>query len=154
LELRDQKIPVHGTVLVAKIDFTNPDLLQEALRFAGKRHTPVDYIETRYEQYGSNVIQFRIADEAQSFGSRVGGTPVATKLNNLIRMCPGQPIEVDFETVPLISSSFADEVFGKLFVTLGALQFMQRIRFKNVVPTVQALIDKAIAQRLSTGLGK
>lgn len=153
LELREQKIPVHGTLIVAKIDFTNPDLLQEALRFAGKRHTQVDYIETRYEQYGSNIIQFRIADEALSFGSRLGGTPVATKLENLVRMCPGQPIEVDFETVPIISSSFADEVFGKLFVKLGAMQFMQRIRFKNVVPTVQALVDKAISQRVATGLG-
>jgi anti-sigma regulatory factor (Ser/Thr protein kinase) len=154
LELRDQKVPVHGTLIVAKIDFTNPDLLREALSFAGKRHVPVDYIETKYEQNGTNVVHFRIADEAESFGSRVGGTPVATKLGNLIRMCPGQPIEVDFDSVPLISSSFADEVFGKLFVKLGPLQFMQRIRFKNVVPTVQALVDKAIAQRVATGLGK
>lgn len=151
LELRDQKVPVNGTVVVAKIDFTNPDLLQEALRFAGKRHTPVDYIETKYEQGVTNIISFRIADESTSFGSRVGGTPVATKLGNLIRMCPEQPIEIDFDAVPLVSSSFADEVFGKLFVKLGALQFMQRLRFKNVAPTVQALIDKAIAQRVATG---
>jgi hypothetical protein len=152
LELREEKIPLHGVLIVAKIDFTNPDLLQEALRFAGKRHTPVDYIETRYEQYDSNVIKFRIADEAQSFGSRLGGTPVATKLENLVRMCPGQPIEVDFDDVPIISSSFADEVFGKLFLRLGAMQFMQRLRFKNVVPTVQSLVDRAISQRLSSGI--
>lgn len=151
LELRSQRIPLHGTLIVAKIDFTNPDLLQEALSFAGRRHTPVDYIETKYETGESNIIYFRVADEAESFGSRLGGAPVATKLGNLIRMCPGQPIEVDFDGVPLISSSFADEVFGKLFIKLGALQFMQRIRFKNVVPTVQALVDKAIAQRLAAG---
>jgi hypothetical protein len=152
LELRDQKVPVHGTLVIAKVDFTNPDLLKEALQFAGKQYRPVDYIETKYEQHGSNVILFRILDEAQSFGSRVAGTPVSNKLQNLVRMCPGQPIEVDFDGVPLVSSSFADEVFGKLFVRLGALQFMQRIRFKNVAPTVQALVDKAIAQRVATGL--
>lgn len=151
LELRYQKVPVNGTVIVAKVDFTNPDLLQESLKFAGKRYTPVDYIETRYEDGRSNVIRFDLINETESFGSRVGGTPVAIKINNLITMCPGQPIEVDFEMVPLVSSSFADEVFGKLFVKMGALQFMQRLRFKNVAPTVQAIIDRAIAQRSSTG---
>lgn len=88
LELRTERVPVHGTVIVAKIDFTNPDLLQEALQFAGKKHTPVDYIETKYEQGESNVIQFRISEEAESFGSRIGGTPVSTKLRNLIRNVP------------------------------------------------------------------
>lgn len=152
LEMRDQKIPVNGTLVIAKIDFTNPDLLKEALKFAGKQYRPVDYIETQYEQYGSEIILFKVAAEAESFGSRVAGTPVSNKLKNLVQMCPGQPIEVDFDEIPLISSSFADEVFGKLFVRLGALQFMQRIRFKNVAPTVQALIDKAISQRVATGL--
>jgi hypothetical protein len=151
LELRDQKVPVNGTIIVAKIDFTNPDLLQEALQFAGKRYTPVDYIETKYEHGVSNVIEFKLLEESDSFGSRIGGTPVATKLGNLISMCPGQPIEVDFYGVPLISSSFADEVFGKLFVKLGAMEFMQRVRFRNVAPTVRSLIDRAIAQRVSTG---
>lgn len=151
LAIRTEKVPVNGTVIVAKIDFTNPDLLQEALKFAGKRHTPVDYIETRYEDGSTNVINFRLSEEADSYGSRLAGTPVSTKLSNLIRLCPGQPIEVDFDTIPIISSSFADEVFGKLFVSLGAMQFMQRLRFKNVVPTVQLLIDRAIAQRVATG---
>ncbi|RBC94607.1 hypothetical protein BRN02_18145 [Xanthomonas oryzae pv. oryzae] len=36
---------------------------------------------------------------------------------------------------------------------MGPLEFMQRIRFKNVENTVRMLIDKAISQRVSTGLG-
>ena len=45
------------------------------------------------------------------------------------------------------SSSFADEVFGKLFVELGALHFMQAIDFVCVQDTVRALLDRAILQR-------
>ena len=153
LEIRDQKVPVNGTLVIAKINFSDPGLLKEALNFSGKSHTPVDYIETQYEGSDTDVIYVRLSNEAQSFGSRVAGTPIQTKLYNLIKMCPGQPIEVDFEQVPLISSSFADEVFGKLFVKLGPLEFMQRIRFKNVEHTVRMLIDKAISQRVTTGLG-
>jgi len=153
LEIRDQKVPVHGTLVIAKINFTDPDLLKDALNFSGKSYTPVDYIETRYESHGSDLIQLKMIDEASSFGSRVAGTPVQNKLYNLVRMCPGQAIEIDFSQVPLVSSSFADEVFGKLFVKLGPLEFMQRIRFKNVEHTVRLLIDKAISQRVAAGLG-
>lgn len=149
LEIRDQKVPVQGTLIIAQINFTNPELLAEALQFAGKKYTPVDFIETHYEQFESDIIEFKLIEESTSFGSRVAGTPINIKLHNLIQMCPNQPIRVDFQGIPLISSSFADEVFGKLFLKLGAISFMQRIRFVNVQPTVQSLIDKAIAQRLS-----
>lgn len=154
LEIRNQTVPVNGTLVIAKIDFTNPDLLKEALSFSGRPYTPVDYIETRYEGGDSNIIYFRMIEESQSFGSRVAGTPVHNKLYNLVKMCSGQAIEVDFDGVPLVSSSFADEVFGKLFVKLGALEFIQRIRFRHVEQTVRLLIDKAISQRVATGLNR
>ncbi|MCR6686165.1 DUF4325 domain-containing protein [Pseudoxanthomonas sp.] len=153
LEIRAQKVPVKGTLVIAKINFSDPDLLKDALKFSGKSHKPVDYIETKYEGDHDNIIHVALANEAQSFGSRVAGTPIHVKLHNLVQMCPGQPIEIDFSGVPLVSSSFADEVFGKLFVKLGPLEFMQRIRFKNMEQTVRMLIDKAISQRVSTGLG-
>lgn len=153
LEIRDQRVPVRGTLVIAKINFSDPDLLKDALRFSGKSHKPIDYIETKYEGALDETIYVSLADEAQSFGSRVAGTPIHIKLYNLVQMCPGQPIEIDFAGIPLVSSSFADEVFGKLFVKLGPLQFMQRIRFKNVEQTVRMLVDRAISQRVSTGLG-
>lgn len=153
LEIRDQKVPVNGTLIIAKINFSDPDLLKEALNFSGKSYTPVDYIETRYEGLGNDIVHVMLNEEATSFGSRLAGTPLQNKLYNLVKMCHNQPIEVDFSHVPLISSSFADEVFGKLFVKLGPLEFMQRIRFKNVEHTVRMLIDKAISQRVTTGLG-
>ncbi|MDT3467318.1 MULTISPECIES: STAS-like domain-containing protein [Stenotrophomonas maltophilia group] len=153
LEIRDQNVPFKGTLVIAKINFSDPSLLKDALNFSGKSYKPVDYIETRYEGDSDNIIRVDLAEEAQSFGSRIAGMPVHTKLYNLVKMCPEQPIEVDFIGVPLVSSSFADEVFGKLFVKLGPLEFMQKIRFKNVDHTVRMLVDKAISQRVSTGLG-
>lgn len=154
LEIRDQRIPVKGTLVIAKINFSDPDLLRDALRFSGRSHKPVDYIETKYEDGTDGTIHMKLAEEASSFGSRIAGTPVQNKLYNLVQMCPGQPIEIDFSGVPLVSSSFADEVFGKLFVKLGPLEFMQRIRLKNLEQTVRMLIDRAISQRVAAGLGR
>ena len=56
-------------------------------------------------------------------------------------------VVVDFTDVSVISSSFADEVFGRLFLDLGPRAFMSRIVLRNVDPTIDGLIDRAIVQR-------
>ena len=94
---------------------------------------------------------FVVKEEAQSYGSRVAGTPVRIKLANLINMYPKQRVVVDFEDVPLVSSSFADEVLGKLFVQLGPLRFMRVIDIRNTSETVRELLERAILQRSKTG---
>jgi len=149
LHVSTEKVPYAGTLVAATIDFSQPHLLEQALQFGGKLHAPVDFIETHYEAEDAERIVFVIKDEATSFGSRPAGTPLRTKLGNLAQMCPGQRIYIDFSDIALISSSFADEVFGKLFAELGALSFMQRFEFMNVSQTVRQLVDRAIAQRMA-----
>mgnify|MGYP003667459935 CR=1 FL=1 len=153
LHISTERIPYEGTLVVAQIDFSVPHLLQEALKIGGRVHSPADFVEMRYEQEGTDKLIFILRDESQSFGSRIAGTPVRNRLANLLKMCSGQRVQVDFSDVALVSSSFADEVFGKLFVELGPMTFMQRIEFRNVAPTVRQLIDKAISQRVATAGG-
>ena len=78
------------------------------MRFAGKQHKPVDFVEIRYEQMTSPDLIFSLHEEARTFGSRASGAPVRNKLNNLLRMCESQRIIVDCVDIPLVSSSFAD----------------------------------------------
>jgi hypothetical protein len=150
LHVNTESVPFDGTLVAAQIDFSNPLLLSEALSFGGKPHEPTDFVETHYEQPQGNDVLFLVKDEATSFGSRVAGTPVRNKLFNLAHMCSGR-IAIDFSDVPLVSSSFADEALGKLFAELGPVGFVQKFELRNVAPTVQQLLDKAIAQRMATG---
>lgn len=152
LRVNNENVPYEGTLVVAEIDFSVPRLLEEALKFGGKRHTPLDYVETHYEDSNAGRVVFKVAAESSSFGSRVAGTPLRNKLSNLVRMCPSQQITIDFSDVLLISSSFADELIGKLFAELGPLAFMGRFKMIGVSPTVQQLIDRAISQRVMVGL--
>lgn len=153
LHISTEKVPFEGTIVAAQIDLSVPRLLEEALRFGGQIHEPVDYVELHYEQDDSEDLLFSLAAECSSFGSRVAGAPVRKKLLNLAKMCPNRKIVLDFKEIPLVSSSFADEVIGKLFAELGPLAFMQRFQLKNVEQTVRQLIDKAIAQRMATNGG-
>lgn len=115
-------MPYSGTLVVACVDYSKRGVLQEALKFGNKKHLPVrDYIEAVHESDDGERIVFVINKEAESFGTRVAARPVKIKLQNLASLCPEQKIFVDFSDVPVVSSSFADEVLGKLFLELGPL---------------------------------
>jgi hypothetical protein len=140
---------VHGipTPGFAGLDVSNTDALGEALRFEGDRYEPLDYVETHFEAPDRDELVLRMKDEADSFGSRKAGLPLRNKLRNLIDMNPGYKVVVDMSDVPLVSSSFADEVFGKLFVELGAIRFMRALDIRGMAGTVSGLVDEAILQR-------
>jgi len=152
LSITRKKIPYSGTIVVATIDFSIPKLLEEALRFNGKKHHPVDFVELRYETSNDGNIYFNLKDESNSYGSRVAGRPIRYKLSNLLRMGGSQKVIIDLSEIALVSSSFADEVFGKLFVEAGPIAFNQKFEIINVMATVQHLINKAITQRMATGI--
>jgi len=148
MHIRNEQIPYSGTAITACIDLSVKDVLANALNFNGISYTPTDYVEMKYEMENEDdKIIFFIKKESTSLGSRKAGEPVRVKIMNLVRISEAKVINIDFSDVPLISSSFADEVIGKIFVELGAVIFMQKIKLVNVSQTVQSLIDRAILQR-------
>lgn len=151
LSIQGQGIPYSGTLVVATVDFSDPKLLEAALSFKGETYIPTGVVELRYESNANGDTDFKLKAESQSFGSRVSGKPVRIKLMNLVKMTDGT-VTVDFDGVALVSSSFADEVFGKLFLSLGPIGFLKRIRLVNMMSTVEGLVNKAIAQRMKVGL--
>ena len=127
-------------------------MLDKALKFKGRSHDPpYDYIERQFENEEGELI-FNVKDKAQrDTGSRQGGKRIRGMIENLLR--ERRPVIIDFDGVGVISSSFADEVFGRLFVEMGPRAFMTRIQMRNVDPTVEGLIDRAIMQRTRLGNG-
>jgi hypothetical protein len=51
--------------------------------------------------------------------------------------------------VPVISSSFADEAVGNLFVEMGSLSFSSRVKNVGLEPLIRGLIEKAVLHRAS-----
>jgi hypothetical protein len=147
LQTGRNSIPFRGTFVRASINYGFEKLLEKALIFKGKAHDPAsDYIERIYEG-AMDEIRFKVSDELATFGSREAGKLARNKIENL--MDRGRAtIVFDFADIHLISSSFADEVFGKMFVDLGPIKFGQLCRFENVDSTVQKLIYRAVTQRL------
>ena len=133
--------------MTARIGYGTPLDLKEALRFGPKSHSPTDFVELHYDEDEDGNVKFCLDDESVGFGTRQAGEPVRRKLANLSRISLEGRLIVDFSGVPLVSSSYADEVFGKLFAEMGPMEFARKFDFRNLDPLVKDLIDRAITQR-------
>lgn len=148
LKAREEAVPVAGTLVVVTLDYSDPEALWRALDIQETGADPAgDYIENRYEAEAEDVLEFVVRNEASSVGSRSSGRLARAKVENLMAMYPNYPVNIDFGDISVVSSSFADEFIGKLFVRTGALRFMNTVRLRNVSPTVRAVLDRAILQR-------
>ena len=84
-------------------------------------------------------------DKEPSLGTRETGKALREKIEIFLQT--NDKIVLDFKDVGVMSSGFADEVFGRLFVKMGFRSFTQRIVIKNADETIDGLIDRAISQR-------
>ena len=146
-------VPYQGTYVVCQIDCDRPDLIEKAFVFQGRQHIPgYDFVERKHETDQEDII-VSAKDICKTFGSRKSGLEAFNYLLNMMSCLTGNKIIVDFSDVHVVSSSFADEAFGKLFLTLGPLTFMNTIQIHNADSAIETLINRAITLRMQTGLG-
>ena len=148
-----QRIPYSGTSVRCGIGTRDVDAVNQAFMFGAKRHRPAfDFVESRFESEAGETV-YRIADHARrDLGTRAGGRRVRQQIENLLT--DADSVRIDFEGIDVITSSFADEVFGRLFLQLGPRSFMTRIMLHNVHPRIDGLIDRAIILRTRNGNGQ
>ena len=150
LHSKSEPVPYRGTMVHCCINYSDNLIIDDILGLNRRKFDPVDRLELKYEVSSDDIIRFILKDEAESVGSRVAGKKVRTKLRNLIA-CSESKIKIDLSNINLISSSFADEVFGKLFLELGPIGFSNRIDLAKIESTVKLLVEKAISQRVAYG---
>ncbi len=149
LHSKREGVPYSGTIVHCCINYGDNLIIDDILGL-NRKFDPVDRLELKYESNSDEVINFKLRDEAESLGSRMAGKKIRNTLRNLIE-CSQSKIKIDFENINLISSSFADEVFGKLFLELGPIGFSNRLDLSKVETTVRLLVEKAISQRVAYG---
>ena len=139
-------IPFHKTAICIALDFSTPGVLESALNFNDERYRYVSvYTEVLYDD--EDTI-FEIKKEVASLSTRSIGASFRRKVVNLIEMQNPDYITFDFDGIDsTMSSSFADEVFGKIIEEKGK-KFISKIRMKNISEVNKNLIQRAIVQRL------
>jgi len=115
-------------------------------------YQPTDFIETTYLTEDGKRLLVPMSRETFGFGSRRAGAQMRNKAMNLLNAEPRAQLVIDWDGIPMISSSYADEFVGKLFVSLGPMTFINRVSQINAIPVIRQLLDRAIMQRTSQTL--
>lgn len=132
----------HSTVVDWRLDCSRAVVIDRAM---GGPVTSGSYIESRVEMDGTYVIP---AEEVEvHIGSRNEGRELRIRIENILG-AGAEYVIVDLTGVGVISSSFADEVFGKLAEAYGINVFQSRIFYKGARDLNISLINKAISNRL------
>lgn len=139
----------NGTSVSGQIVMNENFSIGDALEFGGINYTPIDIIEMQYEMEDQDAMLLSMKRETSGVGTRKSGKQLRLQTINLINAQPGFPIFIDWDGIPVISSSFADEFIAKLYFEIGHDNFQKVIRFQNTEPLTMQLIEKAIAQRIA-----
>jgi len=148
VQVRHDQDKFRGTMVLCAINFTKPELLERALSFKGGNYRMVDMLELRYE-VDDDTLKFALINEAESLGSRRSGYEVRMKIKNLLKFNDQARIICDMSGIGVMSSSFSDEVFGKLAGEWGLEKYKRHVTVINATRINALLIGRAIEQRLA-----
>lgn len=133
-----------------QLDYENNVSIAEALKFNGKSYEPVN-LKIEELENDKGEIEFILLEKSSGFGTRQAGERIRNQILN-IHQQSNQVIVIDFKGVELISSSFADELLGKLVVEFGFFGFNNLIRMRNMNSLVQNIVQRSVSQRMAESI--
>ncbi|MPZ75104.1 MAG: DUF4325 domain-containing protein [Deltaproteobacteria bacterium] len=137
-----------GAVIDFQINTNRPVDVSAAL--GGEQYQHINLrMEALETETGEHLI--KVQDVAHGTATRRSGERVRNLVLNTFAEGASRVI-LEFSGIGMISSSFADELIGKLVAHFGFSLFCQKVMIRQVNPTIQALIDHSVAQRMSSTL--
>lgn len=76
-----------------------------------------------------NIVTIKLSEFGSSLGSRELGVQLRGRAEGALKK--GEKVLVDFQGVHVISSGFADELFGKLWRSVGRQSFKENLKING-----------------------
>lgn len=132
----------NGCIVDFQIDYSKEISISKALG----GYEPVNLkIESLEDNAGNIVIDLH--SKESGVGTRKSGEKIRNELINAYKQS-NKTITLDFTNINVISSSFADELIGKLVTEFGFYGFNNIIKLKNMNTNVQSIVQRSVAQRM------
>lgn len=134
----------HGTTM---IDFLLNYSSQIDVTRALSGYEPLDLWLEQHEHNDSEIL-LDVSNESNGTGTRKS----AEKMRNLVINClkgDYTTVILDFKNVNIISSSFADELIGKLVALFGFSNFLQHITISNLNDFNASIVNRSVGQRMA-----
>lgn len=135
-----------ATIVDFQLDYSSDVRLDKALLINGKEYKIVDW---QYENMldDEERVVYSIKDHSEGTGTRDAAKRTQNEIMNILSNKPKKLI-LDFSGVPVISSSFADELIAKLILELGIFHFNNLITLRGMDYTNQNILQRSVIQRL------
>ena len=134
----------YGTTMIDfQLNYSSPIDIAKALN----GYEPLDFWLENHENENGDII-LDVARESNGTGTRKS----AEKMRNLVVNCLKENyavVNLDFSNVSMLSSSFADELIGKLVAMFGFSNFMEHIVLSNLNPFNAAIVNRSVGQRMA-----
>ncbi|MCH5219829.1 MAG: STAS-like domain-containing protein [Muribaculaceae bacterium] len=135
-----------GTIVDFQLNYSEDMSLDKALVFRGKQYKLVNlHFEDLENSYGH--IIYKISERSEGTGTRESATRVKNEILNILSE-EQKPITLDFTNIEVVSSSYADELLAKLFLSLGLFQFNNLIKIKGLDSSQQNILQRSVLQRI------
>lgn len=132
----------NGCIVDFQIDYSKEISISKALG----GYEPVNLkLESLEDNVGNIIIDLR--GKESGVGTRKSGEKIRNELINVYKQT-NKSITLDFANINIISSSFADELIGKLVTEFGFYGFNNIFKLKNMNSNVQSIVQRSVAQRM------
>jgi len=132
----------NGCIVDFQLDYSKEISVSKALG----GYEPVNLKMESLEDHAGNII-LNLKNKESGVGTRQSGEKIRNEIINLYKQS-GKTITLDFSEISIISSSFADELIGKLVTEFGFYGFNNIFKLKNMKPDVQSIVQRSVAQRM------
>ena len=135
----------NGCIVDFQLDYSKEISISKALG----GYEPVNLKIESLEDVDGNIV-IDLHSKKSGTGTRKSGEKIRNELINIYKQT-NKTITIDFANINIISSSFADELIGKLVVTFGFYGFNNIIKLRNMHQNVQSIVQRSVAQRMMEG---
>lgn len=138
----------NGTTLIDfQLDYSQEIDVAKALN----GHELVDLWLENIEADNGNII-INVASQSHGTGTRKAAEKLRTLVLN-ITLSDKKKVILDFTGVNLISSSYADELIGKIISQHGFIFFISNFSIINISPTNAFILNRSVQQRMAQNYG-
>lgn len=131
------------TMIDFLIDYSSPIDIAGALN----GYEPVDIWAENYENAAGDIV-INVSRDARGTGTRKSAEKLRYMVMNFFKD-HYSIVVLDFSEVSMLSSSFADELIGKLIATIGFSGFIQHIKIVNLNDYNSLIINRSVGQRMA-----
>ena len=132
----------NGCIVDFQIDYGKEISISKALG----GYEPVN-LKLESLEYNSGSINIDLHSKESGVGTRTSGEKIRNELINIYKQS-SKNISLDFANINIVSSSFADELIGKLVTEFGFYGFNNIFKLKNMNSIVQSIVQRSVAQRM------